>query len=164
MILMQKKIFLSEQQKRWQNHGMSQASYEVKTFNKSLGSDASSAGVLIQPIRTGYYYAGYASFSYPRFISTRSYSSNSLEYVREKLFTNSAAPVKEKAQNQNLIWLLKTNGKYDHYCSLDQASRQVMDDAVQLQSYVNNRLLYGLALVEEEQLLNGDGTGIIWRD
>ncbi|MCD4638492.1 phage major capsid protein, partial [Proteus mirabilis] len=39
-----------------------------------------------------------------------------------------------------------------------QASRQVMDDAVQLQSYVNNRLLYGLALVEEEQLLNGDGT------
>lgn len=28
-----------------------------------------------------------------------------------------------------------------------------------LESYVNNRLLYGLALEEERQLLNGDGSG-----
>jgi HK97 family phage major capsid protein len=34
-----------------------------------------------------------------------------------------------------------------------------MDDAPMLQSYVNNRLLYGLALKEENQMLNGDGTG-----
>jgi HK97 family phage major capsid protein len=36
-------------------------------------------------------------------------------------------------------------------------SRQVLDDAPQLQSYVNGRLMYGLKLVEEDQLLNGDG-------
>ncbi|MGT2093076.1 phage major capsid protein, partial [Enterobacter hormaechei subsp. xiangfangensis] len=40
-----------------------------------------------------------------------------------------------------------------------QASRQVMDDAPMLQSYINNRLMYGLALKEEGKLLNGDGTG-----
>jgi HK97 family phage major capsid protein len=34
----------------------------------------------------------------------------------------------------------------------------VLDDAPQLQSYVNGRLMYGLKLVEEDQLLNGDGT------
>jgi HK97 family phage major capsid protein len=36
-------------------------------------------------------------------------------------------------------------------------SRQVLDDAPQLQSYVNGRLMYGMKLIEEDQLLNGDG-------
>ena len=37
-------------------------------------------------------------------------------------------------------------------------SRQVLDDAPQLESYVNSRLSYGLKLEEEDQLLNGNGT------
>ena len=86
-------------------------------------------------------------------------SSNSLEYVREKLFTNSAAPVKEKVQKpESNLTFEKQTANVITIAHWIQASRQVMDDAVQLQSYVNNRLLYGLALVEEEQLLNGDGT------
>ncbi|HDU1533242.1 phage major capsid protein, partial [Klebsiella pneumoniae] len=40
-----------------------------------------------------------------------------------------------------------------------QASRQIMDDAPALESYLNSRMMYGLALVEENQMLNGDGTG-----
>jgi HK97 family phage major capsid protein len=40
-----------------------------------------------------------------------------------------------------------------------KASRQVMDDVSQLRSIIDQRLLYGLRLVEENQLLNGDGTG-----
>lgn len=39
------------------------------------------------------------------------------------------------------------------------ASLQVLDDAPQLQSLVDEELLYGLALKEESQLLYGDGTG-----
>ncbi|WP_105577056.1 phage major capsid protein, partial [Cronobacter sakazakii] len=35
----------------------------------------------------------------------------------------------------------------------------IMDDAPALQSYINSRMMYGLALVEENQMLNGDGTG-----
>lgn len=34
-----------------------------------------------------------------------------------------------------------------------------MDDAPALESYLNSRMMYGLALVEENQMLNGDGTG-----
>ena len=37
-------------------------------------------------------------------------------------------------------------------------SRQVLDDSTVLQSYVNDRLMYGLKLTEDTQLLNGDGT------
>ncbi|WP_311749091.1 phage major capsid protein [Proteus terrae] len=138
----------------------SQASYEVKTFNKSLGSDASSAGVLIQPMQVpGIIMPGMRRLVIRDLLAQGRISSNSLEYVREKLFTNSAAPVKEKAQKpESNLTFEKQTANVITIAHWIQASRQVMDDAVQLQSYVNNRLLYGLALVEEEQLLNGDGT------
>jgi HK97 family phage major capsid protein len=40
-----------------------------------------------------------------------------------------------------------------------KASRQIMDDVPQLQSYIDGRLRYGLEYVEETELLYGDGTG-----
>jgi HK97 family phage major capsid protein len=39
------------------------------------------------------------------------------------------------------------------------ASRQLIDDAPALEDYINTPLLYGLKLVEEDQFVNGDGTG-----
>jgi HK97 family phage major capsid protein len=39
------------------------------------------------------------------------------------------------------------------------ASRQVLADAQMLGAHVDNRLRYGLALEEEDQILNGAGTG-----
>lgn len=41
----------------------------------------------------------------------------------------------------------------------EAAHRNVLSDVPQLQSIINNELLYGLALEEDDQLLNGDGTG-----
>ena len=38
-------------------------------------------------------------------------------------------------------------------------ARKKIDDVPMLQSYIDGRLTYGLALVEENQLLNGGGTG-----
>jgi len=40
-----------------------------------------------------------------------------------------------------------------------KASRQILDDAPQLQTYVDGRLRYGLGFVEENEFLFGDGTG-----
>jgi HK97 family phage major capsid protein len=40
-----------------------------------------------------------------------------------------------------------------------KASRQVLDDLPQLQGIIDTELLDGLALKEDDQLLNGDGTG-----
>ena len=40
-----------------------------------------------------------------------------------------------------------------------KASRQVLSDLPQLQGLIDTELLDGLALAEEQQLLNGDGTG-----
>lgn len=85
---------------------------------------------------------------------------NSLEYVREKVFTNNAATVAEgaaKPSSDLQLELVTTGAKVvAHYM---KASRQVIDDVAQLRSMIDQRLLYGLAYKEETQLLNGDGTG-----
>jgi len=83
-----------------------------------------------------------------------------LEYVREKGFTNNAAPVAEgarKPESDIQLELISTTAKViAHYA---KASRQILDDAAQLRTYIDGRLRYGLAFKEEQQLLNGDGTG-----
>ena len=87
--------------------------------------------------------------------------SNAVSYVREKGFTNNAGPQAsegaKKAQSTLQFEEMTTSVKtVAHYV---KASRQVLDDASMLQSYINGRLTYGLKLKEEQQLLNGDGTG-----
>jgi len=85
---------------------------------------------------------------------------NTLEYVKETGFTNNAAPVAETAKKPESTMkfdLVSTTAKViAHYV---KASRQILSDASQLASYIDGRLRYGLAFKEEQQLLNGDGTG-----
>ncbi|MGP1605752.1 MAG: phage major capsid protein [Moraxella sp.] len=85
--------------------------------------------------------------------------SNSIVYMRETGFTNSA-----KAQNGEGEKLAQSDIKFDeqsvavktlgHFVKI---SSQVLDDASQLKSHIDGRLTYGLKLVEEHQILNGDG-------
>lgn len=85
---------------------------------------------------------------------------NTLEYVKETGFTNSAAPVAEaaaKPESDLKFDLMTTSAKVIAHWM--KASKQVLDDISQLRSVIDQRLLYGLAYVEENQLLNGDGTG-----
>lgn len=85
---------------------------------------------------------------------------NALEYVKETGFTNSAGMVAEgdkKPESSMKFDLVSTTAKViAHYV---KASRQILSDASQLASLIDQRLRYGLAFKEEEQLLNGDGTG-----
>ncbi|SDP92459.1 phage major capsid protein, HK97 family [Phyllobacterium sp. YR620] len=85
---------------------------------------------------------------------------STLEYVRETGFVNNAAPTAEntaKPQSDLKFDLVPTSAKVIAHWM--KASRQILDDFSQLRSIIDNRLLYGLAYVEEAQLLNGDGTG-----
>lgn len=85
---------------------------------------------------------------------------SAIEYVKETGFTNNAAMVAEtaaKPQSDLKFDLVSTTAKVVAHHS--KASRQILDDAPQLQSYIDGRLRYGLAFKEEQQLLNGDGTG-----
>ena len=83
-----------------------------------------------------------------------------LEYVQETGFTNAAATVAEgaaKPESTMKFDLVSTTAKViAHFV---KASRQILSDSSMLASYIDGRLRYGLAYVEENQLLNGDGTG-----
>ena len=85
---------------------------------------------------------------------------NVLEYVQETGFTNNAGMVAEtglKPQSDIQFELKNTSAKViAHWV---KASRQIMSDAPMLASYIDGKLRYGLAYKEEQQLLNGDGTG-----
>jgi HK97 family phage major capsid protein len=85
---------------------------------------------------------------------------NALEYVKETGFTNGAAPVAEAATKPSSdikLELITTSAKVIAHWM--KASRQVLDDISQLRSMIDERLIFGLGLVEEAQLLFGDGTG-----
>lgn len=87
-------------------------------------------------------------------------TSNAVEFIRESGFTNSAAPVAEGAQKpESSLSFELDSAPVRTLAHWVRASKQVLDDIPQLQSYIDTRLRYGLELVEEEQLLAGDGTG-----
>jgi HK97 family phage major capsid protein len=87
-------------------------------------------------------------------------SSNNIEWVREHSFTNNAASVAELAlKPESTLRLDMVNTPVTTIAHWMYASRQVLDDAPQLRSLIDQRLRYGLRLEEESQILAGTGTG-----
>lgn len=86
--------------------------------------------------------------------------SNSIEYVREVGFTNNAATVAEGGlkPKSEITFNLK-NAPVRTIAHIFKASRQLLDDAKGLASYIDGRAQYGLRFKEELQLLSGDGAG-----
>lgn len=91
-------------------------------------------------------------------------SSNLVQFTKENVFTNNAnsqysSPNRENVTKpESAITFTLANAPVVTLAHFIPVSRQVLDDAPQLQSYVNGRLTYGLKLEEEDQLLNGLGT------
>lgn len=87
-------------------------------------------------------------------------SSSNIEYVKQTGYTNNAAPVAEGAlkPTSDLTFDL-VSAPVRTIAHLFKASRQILDDAEGLRSYIDGQARYGLEFVEENQLLNGSGTG-----
>ncbi len=87
-------------------------------------------------------------------------TSNAVDFVQETGFANNAAAVAEgeTKPESHLEFTLHT-APVRTIAHWIQASKQVLEDIPQLEGYIDTRLRYGLGLVEEEQLLSGDGTG-----
>lgn len=86
--------------------------------------------------------------------------SNMVQYVKETGFTNNAATVSETMQKpQSEITYALTQSAVVTVAHWIKAAKQILDDFKALSSNIDGRLRYGLALVEEAQLLKGSGTG-----
>jgi HK97 family phage major capsid protein len=86
--------------------------------------------------------------------------SSNVEFTRESGYTNNARPVTETTQKpkSDLTFTL-TSAPVRTIAHIFQISRQIMDDAPGLASYINKRGVYGLKQVEENQLLQGNNVG-----
>lgn len=129
--------------------------------NAAITSDGASAGDLVEPQRIpGIQMPGLRRLTVRDLISPGQTSSNLIQYIRETGFTNNAATVAEggKKPESNLTFELTSTPvvKIAHFV---KASTEILVDAPMLQSYIDQRLRYGLKLVEEAQLLHGSGVG-----
>jgi HK97 family phage major capsid protein len=96
-------------------------------------------------------------------IPTSGTTSNSIAFVRETLFTNAAAPVKESKEGSEAT---KPESAKEFEPGVEQVqtiahwipvTRQILADAPVLQGFISNQLIYGLKLAEEDQILFGNG-------
>jgi HK97 family phage major capsid protein len=87
-------------------------------------------------------------------------SSNLIQYFRELLFTNNAAPVAEGTRKpESNLTFEQRDAKVIKLAHFIKATTEILDDAPGLQSMIDERLRYGLDFVEDLQLLMGSGVG-----
>lgn len=133
----------------------------TKATITSATTGTGGAGDLVSPDRRPEILApAVRSLTIRQLLLPGSTSSNAVEYVKETGFTNGAAPVAEGAavgDTDITFDLVTTNVKAIGH--MVTASRQILNDAPMLASYIDTRANYGLKLVEENQILSGDGLG-----
>jgi HK97 family phage major capsid protein len=126
----------------------------------TVGATTSVGTSLVTPDRVGMVPLPQRHLAVRDLITPGETVSNNIEYARQVTFQNLAATVAEagnKPQSDMTFNLVSAPVRtIAHYM---KASRQIMDDAPQLRSFIDGILTYGLKFVEDQQLLTGDGTG-----
>ncbi|MDK2631990.1 phage major capsid protein [Pantoea stewartii subsp. indologenes] len=86
--------------------------------------------------------------------------SNTIYYVQQTGFTNKASVVPENTTKpySDIQFAEKTTAVRT-IAHMFKASKQILDDFAQLQSTVDAEMRYGLAYVEEQEILFGNGEG-----
>ena len=88
-----------------------------------------------------------------------------IEYFRVSGFTNNASPVPERdgsafaTKPQSPLTFEGHQSPVRTIAHWEAAHRNVLADEPQLRGIIDNELLYGLRLAEDDQILNGVGTG-----
>jgi HK97 family phage major capsid protein len=129
-----------------------------KMLGKAVTSASASAGSLVVAQHLpGVYRDPDQQLRIRDLLNVSSTTSGAIEFVQEKTFTDNAAVVAEgsdKPESDITYELITRNVRtIAHWI---RASRQILADAPVLQSDINGRLIYGLALKEETELLYGD--------
>lgn len=135
---------------------------EVKAIT-SLSTDANgSAGdaVRVERVQSPMMMLPDRQLSVRNLIAPGNTSSSSIEYVQETGFTNNAGMVAEGTlKPESTLKLDLKQAPVRKIAHWFLASAEILADAPGLRSMIDHRLRYGLAFVEDVQLLKGDGTG-----
>jgi HK97 family phage major capsid protein len=88
-------------------------------------------------------------------------NSNSVEYMQETTATNAAAARAEgAAAAESTLVFNRTAETVRSIDTMLPVTQEMAEDGPQILSYIDGRLRLFVGLTEEDQLLNGDGTGV----
>jgi HK97 family phage major capsid protein len=106
------------------------------------------------------YEPGQRAFNVMALMAKSPCSSNLIEYFREDVLTGGGPGSQDHethVKNQLGVTFAKVSRPIETIAGWIPISRQVLDDAPQLQSYIDGRLMYAVNAVAEYQVLFGDG-------
>jgi HK97 family phage major capsid protein len=155
----------SDQFKAFIDGRQNKARFETKnTIIGEAGSPQQPSDILVAPDRlSGIVPGAFRSLRVLDFLPTGTTNSNNIEYTRETTagFSNNAAETEENPSSgkpeSDLVFEL-ANAPVRTIAHWLKLSKQVMEDAPALATYVDRRLRYGVLLRAETQVLNGNGS------
>jgi len=135
--------------------------HELRVDVKQISSLTASGGTLVAPDRlAGVLPLPQRPATVRDLLAPGRTSSNLIQYFRELVFTNSAAPVAEGTlKPESDLTFEQRDAKVIKLAHWIKATTEILDDAPAMQSMIDERLRYGLSYVEDVQLLMGSGTG-----
>jgi HK97 family phage major capsid protein len=137
------------------------ARIEVKnTILGESGSPQDPDGVLAQAQRLpGIVPGAFRSLNVLDFVPVGATNSNAIEYVRDSSWTNDAAETAENGTKpESDLEFELINDPVRTIAHFIKASKQVLDDAPALSSYIDRRMRHGIQHRLQSQVLKGNGT------
>lgn len=152
----------------------------IKVKNLITGGSATSGGAFVTPEQSGIVeMLGRQPLAIRSVISVRRTGSDAVEFVRQTAHTNAAAPVPEATSSATVgdgtggtattvTGGVKPQGSWAFerdtatvvtIAEWVPATKRALSDVAALEGLINDELRLDLAEVEEDQVVNGDGTG-----
>jgi len=159
------KIVASEQFKNFvSSNGRRSGPISVGSFHKSdlLNATGQNQPLVPSQRRPGVVAPGMQQLTIRDLLPNYPTQSNMIEYAREDSHTDGAAVQSAEgvAKGESALHFELLYSPVRTVATWLPASKQILDDAQGLASYINTRLRYFLALKEENEILNGSGAGV----
>jgi HK97 family phage major capsid protein len=140
------------------------AQFQKKTSRGSMGLElkntvTNTIGNTFSERRPGLVEGAFRVFTIEDLLTSIPTSSNAIDWVRENVFTNGAAEAAEGAQiAQSSITFTPGTMPVQNVAHFIKITRQLAMDNAALAAYINRRMVYGVNLRVENQLVSGNGT------
>jgi HK97 family phage major capsid protein len=139
-------------------------SFQGKTTRGSIGLELKNtvSNAIAQTFserRPGIVEGAFRVFTIEQLLVSIPTSSNAIDWVRENVFTNGAAEAAEGAQiAQSSITFTPGTMPVQNIAHFVKITRQLALDNSALAAYINRRMVYGVNMRVETQLVSGNGT------
>jgi HK97 family phage major capsid protein len=132
----------------------------ILSATATWGATASVGNALVAPDRAPMVALPMRTMTVRDLVAPGETSSNAIEYAVQTGFTNNAAVVAENTTKpvSDITFDLES-AAVRTIAHTAFASRQILDDAPMLRTFIDAQMRYGLEYAEEAEILYGDGTG-----